>query len=136
MDSFPFAGDGEGLQASDPRTACRSKACWICHLCPEGHQGETPDVSVSSDQICQVKFTRSVWRKSAWTGNCVVREISVNCRASQFHTSKFNLIEICVKRRRRQIPYRNEWGAKSAQTAPPLSFSSVMGGCGSAGGAS
>lgn len=42
---LPFADDGEGLQASDPRTACRSEACWVCHLCPEGHQGKTPGFS-------------------------------------------------------------------------------------------
>lgn len=35
-----FAGDGEGLQASDTRTACWPEACWVCHFCPEGHKGE------------------------------------------------------------------------------------------------
>lgn len=53
MDFSPFAGDGEGLQASDPRTACRFEACWVRHLCPEGHQGKAPDVSGCS----QTRFT-------------------------------------------------------------------------------
>lgn len=34
------AGDGEGLQASDTGTACGPEACWVCHICAEGHQGE------------------------------------------------------------------------------------------------
>ena len=42
---LPVAGDGEGLQASDAGTACRSEACWVRHLCPEGHQGKTPGFS-------------------------------------------------------------------------------------------
>lgn len=53
MDSS-FAGDGERLQASDPRTACRSKTRWVCHLRPEGDQGKTPGVSV----LCQSRFAR------------------------------------------------------------------------------
>lgn len=36
-----FAGDGEGLQASDPRTTRRPQACWVCHLCQEGYQGKS-----------------------------------------------------------------------------------------------
>lgn len=35
----PFAGDGEGLQATHLRAACRPEACWIRHLCAEGYQG-------------------------------------------------------------------------------------------------
>lgn len=41
-----FAGDGEGLQTPDPRTACRPEACWVCHLCPEGHQGKMQNVDM------------------------------------------------------------------------------------------
>lgn len=37
MASLWFVGDGEGLQASDPRTASGPEACWVCHLCGEGH---------------------------------------------------------------------------------------------------
>lgn len=40
-----LTGVGKRLQASDPRTVCRPEACWVCHLCPEGHQGKTPHLN-------------------------------------------------------------------------------------------
>lgn len=40
MDLLIFAGDGERLQAPDSRSACRPETCWVCHLCPESHQGK------------------------------------------------------------------------------------------------
>lgn len=46
-----IAGDGEGLQTSDSRTACWPEACWVCHFFPEGHKGKLKLSNCSSISV-------------------------------------------------------------------------------------